>query len=233
MSGHDRPDGNRHILLTEDEPDLAREVMAALRSGGFDVTLVDLPNVLTEMRRSAPALLVMDRMVDGVDSLTLLPALRAADPSVPLMLISFLGSVDEKIRGLRAGGDDYLIKPFAMDELLARAEALIRRSTQGRQTLLSVGDLSIDLIDRTVRRGARPVNLLPREFQLLEYLMRHADQIVTRTMLLEDIWHYKSTIQTNVIDAHIANLRRKINADGEAKLITNIRGAGFVLSPNR
>ena len=222
----------RRVLLTEDDADLAGEIVLALQSNAFDVTVVDLADLPAALRAEPVSLIVMDRMVAGTDSLTILPALRAASATVPLILISFLGSVDEKIRGLRAGGDDYLIKPFAMDELLARAEALVRRSRADRQTSLAVGDLALDLIDRSVRRGARAISLLPREFQLLEYLMRHADQVVSRAMLLEDIWHYKSTIQTNVIDAHIANLRRKINGDGEANLIRNVRGAGFVLTQN-
>ena len=190
----------------------------------------DLTSLEAELNRGGASLVIMDRMIDGVDSLTVLARLRAAGHVVPVLIISFLASVDEKIDGLRAGGDDYLIKPFALGELIARAEALVRRSALSRQTSLVLGDLVIDLIERSVRRGPRRIDLQPREFQLLEYLVRHADQTVSRAMLLEDIWHYKSMIQTNVIDAHIANLRKKINGEGETKLIRSVRGTGFILS---
>ena len=218
------------VLLVEDDDALAREIRTALAAAGFDVQSADLADVPRKVASGTIALIVMDRMIHGIDSLSILPTMRASGHTPPILFISFLSSVDEKIRGLQAGGDDYLIKPFALGELVARVHVLARRTANMRQTSLVLGDLVIDLIERSVRRGSRRVDLLPREFQLLEYFVRHADQLVSRTMLLEDIWHYKSTIQTNVIDAHIANLRKKINGDGEAKLIKNIRGAGFILS---
>ena len=218
------------VLLVEDDDALAREIRTALVAAGFDVQGADLADVPRKVASGAIALIVMDRMIHGIDSLSILPKMKASGHAPPILFISFLNSVDEKIRGLQAGGDDYLIKPFALSELVARVHVLARRNANTRQTSLVLGDLVIDLIDRSVRRGSRRVDLLPREFQLLEYFVRHADQLVSRTMLLEEIWHYKSTIQTNVIDAHIANLRKKINGDGEAKLIKNIRGAGFILS---
>ena len=218
------------VLLVEDDDALAREIRTALVAAGFDVQGADLADVPRKVASGAVALIVMDRMIHGIDSLSIIPKMKTSGHTPPILFISFLSSVDEKIRGLQAGGDDYLIKPFALSELVARVKVLARRSADTRQTSLILGDLVIDLIDRSVRRGPRQVDLLPREFQLLEYFVRHADQLVSRTMLLEEIWHYKSTIQTNVIDAHIANLRKKINGDGEAKLIKNIRGVGFILS---
>jgi two-component system OmpR family response regulator len=144
-------------------------------------------------------------------------------------VISSLSTVDDRILGLKAGGDDYLTKPFAMGELIARVEALLRRAKPERATTLSVGPLVVDLISRSVRRGDRDIVLLPREFSLLEYLMRHAGLSVTRAMLLEDVWNYRASTQTNVVDVHVGNLRRKIDADGEPRLIESVRGIGFRL----
>jgi two-component system, OmpR family, response regulator len=143
--------------------------------------------------------------------------------------VSALASVDERIRGLKAGGDDYLIKPFAMDELAARVEVLLRRSNGSRATILQVGPLRLDLIERSAVRGERMLDLLPTEFKLLEYLMRHAGQTVTRTMLLEDVWHYRFLPQTNLVDVHIGKLRRKVDMAGDLPLIRSVRGSGFML----
>jgi two-component system, OmpR family, response regulator len=156
-------------------------------------------------------------------------ALREEGNPTPVLVISALSSVDDRIRGLKAGGDDYLVKPFELRELTARVEALLRRIPDSRVTRLRAGPLEVDLVERSVRRGDRRIDLLPREFKLLEYFMRRPNQIVTRAMLLEDVWNYKFLPQTNVVDVHISNLRRKIDAGGEARLIVNVRAAGFKL----
>ena len=143
--------------------------------------------------------------------------------------MSALASVDERIRGLKAGGDDYLIKPFAMGELAARVEALLRRSSNSRATVLQVGPLRMDLIERSAARGERLLDLLPTEFKLLEYLMRHPGQVLARTMLLEDVWHYRNMPQTNLVDVHIGKLRRKLDMAGDTPLIRSVRRSGFML----
>jgi len=157
-------------------------------------------------------------------------ALRAADVHTPVLILSALGAVDDRVRGLRAGGDDYLVKPFAFSELLARLEALLRRgAVPAAQTKLRVDDLEMDLLARTVKRGGQAIELLPREFRLLEYLMRHAGQVVTRTMLLEHVWDYHFDPQTNVIDVHISRLRQKIDKGFSHALLHTVRGAGYSL----
>jgi two-component system OmpR family response regulator len=220
----------RAVLVVEDASDLSLEIITALKANGFEPATSELSEVAATLARQPFDLIVMDRMLHGIDSLSIVPGLRASGMTIPIIFVSFLSSVDEKILGLRAGGDDYLIKPFAMGELIARAEALVRRNAGQRQTSLVVGDLVVDLIERTVRRGTRTIDLLPREFRLLEYLMRHDSQVVSRAMLLKDVWHYNTEMQTNVVDAHITNLRKKINAEGEQKLIRNVRGAGYIFS---
>ena len=178
------------------------------------------------------ALLIMDRMVFGEDSLTTLEVLRKEGVKVPVLVISALSSIDERVRGLRAGGDDYLAKPFAMVEFVARVEGLLRRLEDVRTTKLRAGDLEMDLIEQTVRRGDTRIDLLPREFKLLEYFLRHQGRVITRAMLLQDVWHYNFSIETNVVDVHISNLRKKIDVRGVPSLIVNIRGAGFMLNAN-
>ena len=147
----------------------------------------------------------------------------------PALVLSALDGVDERVRGLRAGGDDYLAKPFALAELAARIEALLRRPASGPETMLRVGSLELDLMARTARRGQRALDLLPREFQLLEYMMRRTGQTVTRTMLFEDVWNYRFTPRSNLIDVHMGKLRRKLDGPGETELLANVRGVGFVL----
>ena len=187
--------------------------------------------VIRHARQDEASVLIMDRMVGDRDSLAIVAALRHEASRVPVLVISSKASVDDRIHGLKAGGDDYLVKPFAMGELIARVEALRRRSTQPeRLTSLTFGPLVLDLIDRTARREDRPIPLLPREFGLLEYLMRHAGQTVTRAMLLEDVWHYRMATQTNVVDVHVGNLRRKVDTEGEPRLIESVRGLGFRLA---
>jgi len=176
----------------------------------------------------------MDRMLPGqIDGLAIIEALRKAGNRTPILILSALSDVDERIRGLKSGGDDYLTKPFAFGELLARLDALARRA-QGNntETTLDVGDLRVDLLSRKVVRGDRVITLQPREFKLLEYLMRHAGQVVTRTMLLENVWDYHFDPQTNVVDVHISKLRQKIDCESERPLLRTVRNAGYMLSAN-
>lgn len=177
--------------------------------------------------------IVLDRMLPTMDGLSVLHALRAAGIETPVLLLSALGSVDDRVKGLTAGSDDYLVKPFAFAELLARLELLMRRRGSGTpvETELSCGNLRMDLLRREVRRGDRVIDLQPREFRLVEYLLRHVGQVVTRTMLLESVWDYHFDPGTNVIDVHISRLRRKIDTEGEAPLIHTVRGAGYRIGP--
>jgi len=218
------------VLVIEDEHDLAEEIRFELQASGHEVELAETREEgLRAARAGGAAVLVMDRMLRGEDGLTILEALRQEGNLTPVLVISALSSVDDRIRGLKAGGDDYLVKPFELRELSARVEALSRRAADARATRLRAGPLEMDLVDRTVRRSDRPVDLLPREFKLLEYFMRRPNQIVTRAMLLEDVWHFKFLPQTNVVDVHISNLRRKIDQGGARRLIVNVRATGFKL----
>jgi len=176
--------------------------------------------------------IVMDRMLPGnIDGLQIIAALRTAGNRTPILILSALAEVDERIKGLKSGGDDYLTKPFALGELLARLDALSRRARQdGAETSLEVADLRMDLLSRKVVRGSRPILLQPREFKLLEYLMRHAGQVVTRTMLLENVWDYHFDPQTNVVDVHISKLRQKIDVDSERPLLRTVRNAGYMMA---
>jgi two-component system, OmpR family, response regulator len=226
----DRSSKLPNVLLVEDEAELADEIGVDLRRRGYNVrSVLTREEGLQAARTGEAAILVLDRMLQGEDGLSIVAALREDGIKTPVLVISALDAVDERIRGLKAGGDDYLVKPFAMAELAARVEALLRRLDDVRTTILRTGSLEMDLVERTVRRGGRPIELLPREFKLLEYFARRPDQVVTRAMLLEDVWHYSFLPQTNVVDVHISNLRRKIDAKGEPPLITNIRGVGFML----
>lgn len=176
--------------------------------------------------------IIMDRMLPGdVDGLGLVAALRQAGSKVPILILSALGDVEDRIAGLKSGADDYLVKPFAFGELMARLEALVRRSRSGSaESTLTVGDLTLDLLSRRAARGGRAITLQPREFKLLEVLMRHANQVVTRTMLLEQVWDYHFDPRTNVVDVHVSKLRQKIDADAERPLLKTIRNAGYMLS---
>lgn len=174
---------------------------------------------------------VLDRMLPKLDGLAVLQALRAADIETPVLILSAIGHVDERVKGLKAGGDDYIVKPFAFSELLARIEALSRRrGTAAAQTKLHVADLEMDLLARRVTRSGKPIDLQPREFKLLEYLLRHSGQTVTRTMLLEGVWDYHFDPQTNVIDVHVSRLRQKIDREFERPLIHTVRGVGYRLA---
>ncbi|MBP7711066.1 MAG: response regulator transcription factor [Gammaproteobacteria bacterium] len=219
------------ILLIEDDPHVAGFLMKALRETGASVDhAAEGKEGLLLASGGGYDAMVVDRMLPGRDGLSIVRALRAAGDRTPVLVLSALGEVDHRVEGLRAGGDDYLVKPFAFSELHARLEALLRRSaSEAPATRLQVADLELDLLARTVSRGGRPLDLQPREFRLLEYLMRHAGQVVTRTMLLEHVWDYHFDPQTNVIDVHVSRLRRKIDRDFETPLLHTVRGAGYVL----
>ena len=218
------------ILLVEDESELANEIKLELERLGYYVRTASISEAADAARVGDIAMMIMDRMVFGEDSLKTLEVLRKEGVKVPVLLISALSSIDEKVHGLKAGGDDYLAKPFAMVELAARVEALLRRLDDVRTTKLLVGDLEMDLIEQKVHRGDTRIDLLPREFKLLEYFLRHPGQVITRAMLLRDVWQYHFTLETNVVDVHISNLRKKIDTRGGTSLIVNIRGAGFMLN---
>jgi len=221
------------ILIVEDNERVARFVTRGLREAGHTVDHAD--NGRDGMFIAASErydVIVMDRMLPGdIDGLAIIAALRKSGNRTPILILSALDDVDERIRGLRSGGDDYLTKPFAFGELLARVDALGRRSLDhGAERVLQVGDLRMDLLSRRVTRGSRAISLQPREFKLLEYLMRHANQVVTRTMLLEAVWDYNFDPQTNVVDVHISKLRQKIEYDCERPLVKTVRNAGYMLS---
>ena len=221
------------ILVIEDDKDVASFIQKGLEQAGCNVDLADngKDGLLLATTETYDALIV-DRMLPGIDGLTLIRTLRASDNQTPVLILSALGEVDDRVRGLKAGGDDYLVKPFAFSELLARIEALVRRAQSGTEqqvTVLRVADLELDLLRREARRGREEIDLQPREFQLLEFLMRHAGQSVTRTMLLEKVWEYHFDPQTNVIDVHISRLRSKIDKGFDKAMLQTVRGAGYRL----
>lgn len=221
------------ILLVEDNQRVAQFVVKGLREEGHAVDHADNGRDGLFLASSEPYdAIILDRMLPGgIDGLAIVEALRKTENKTPILILSALGEVDDRIRGLRAGGDDYLTKPFAFGELAARLDALVRRSQGSRPgTILSVGDLSMDLLSRAVMRAGKSIPLQPREFKLLEFLMRHAGQAVTRTMLLEQVWDYHFDPQTNVIDTHISKLRQKIDAGFDAPLLHTIRGVGYKLA---
>ena len=220
------------IVLVEDEEELANEIKPELERLGYLVRMASIAEAADAARAGGAAMMIMDRIVFGEDSLKTLEVLRQEGVKVPVLMISALSSIDERVRGLKAGGDDYLTKPFAMVELAARVEALLRRLDDVRTTKLHAGDLEMDLIEQTVHRGGARIDLLPREFKLLEYFLRHPGQVISRAMLLKDVWHYHFSLDTNVVDVHISNLRKKIDARGGVSLIVNIRGAGFMVNAN-
>lgn len=223
------PGRKPNILLVEDDQSIADEVRDDLISRGYVVEHIgDGAAALRAVQARHYDLLIVDRLLPGLDGLTVIERLRSLGVRTPVLVLSALSAVDDRVRGLKAGGDDYLTKPFAFMELAARVEALLRRPIDMRETVLRVGPLEMDLIDRTCKRGERELDLLPREFKLLEYLMRRPGQLVTRDMLLEDVWQYRFLPQTNLVDVHIGRLRRKLDGPGEAPLIQSVRGAGFI-----
>lgn len=222
------------ILVVEDDKEVAGFVVRGLREAGHVVEHVNngRDGLFLAASETFDAV-ILDRMLPGgVDGVRLLETLRAQSNTVPVLILSALAEVDERVRGLKAGGDDYLTKPFAFTELLARVEALARRGKgEGPVTKLAVADLELDLLSRQVKRGGQKIDLQPREFRLLEYLMRHAGQVVTRTMLLEGVWDYHFDPQTNVIDVHVSRLRQKVDKPFPSPLIHTVRNAGYMLRP--
>jgi two-component system OmpR family response regulator len=218
------------ILVIEDDDETAGEIASALTDRGYHVERsASGTDGLARARAAGWDVLVVDRMLPGLDGLSMIETLRRDGIKVPVLVLSALGEVTERVRGLRAGGDDYLAKPFCLVELAARIEALLRRPASPRETILHVGPLELDLINRTARRGTRDLDLLPREFALLEFMMRREGQVLTRAMLLEEVWNYRFVPQTNLVDVHIGRLRRKLDQSDEAPLILSVRGAGFML----
>jgi two-component system OmpR family response regulator len=218
------------VLLIEDDGETAEEITAELRDRGFEVEWSSNGiDGLDKARASRPDAMIVDRLLPGMDGLTVIETLRKDQVRTPVLVLSALGAVDERVRGLRMGGDDYLTKPFAIAELVARIEALLRRPPKSRETTLRVGTLKLDLIERTAKRGEREIDLLPREFRLLEYMMQRSDQLLTRAMLLEEVWNYKFVPATNLVDVHMGRLRHKVDGPGETPMIHSVRGAGFIL----
>jgi two-component system, OmpR family, response regulator len=221
------------VLLVEDNERVTRFVTKGLQEAGHTADHADNGREGLFLAASERYdVIIMDRMLPGsIDGLAIIEALRKSGNRTPILILSALSDVDERIKGLRSGGDDYLTKPFAFGELLARLDALGRRVRQdSAQTTLEVADLRMDLLSRKVARGSRAIALQPREFKLLEYLLRHAGQVVTRTMLLENVWDYHFDPQTNVVDVHISKLRQKIDADSERPLLKTVRNAGYMIS---
>ncbi len=220
------------ILVVEDDKDVAGFVVKGLREAGHTIEHVDngRDGLFLAASENFDAI-ILDRMLPGgIDGLRLLETLRAQDNATPVMFLSALGQVDDRVKGLKSGGDDYMTKPFAFAELLARVEALARRGKgEGPATRLTVGNLEMDLLSRGVKRAGQKIDLQPREFRLLEYLMRHAGQVVTRTMLLEGVWDYHFDPQTNVIDVHVSRLRQKIDKPFDTTLLHTVRNAGYML----
>lgn len=217
------------VLTIEDDETTAREIVAELTGRGFEVEAVgDGREGLVRAAAGGFDAITLDRVLPGLDGLAVLRVLRESGVETPVLMISALSDVDERVRGLRAGGDDYLVKPFEVEEMSARLEALLRRRrAPERQTVLRVADLTFDLVTREVRRGGETLRLLPTEMKLLEYLMRNAGDVVTRTMIFEAVWGYHFDPGTNLIDVHLGQLRRKIDPPGARSLIRTIRGAGY------
>ncbi len=219
------------LLLIEDDDVTAEEVLGDLRDRGFAAARAATgPDGLARARAEPWDVVVVDRMLPGCDGLTVLQALRCEGNRVPALILSALDRVDERVQGLRAGGDDYLVKPFSLAELAARIEALLRRPAELPQTWLRVGTLELNLATGTAKRGQRVLDLLPREFGLLEYFARRSGQIITRAMLFQEVWNYNFVPKSNLVDVHLSRLRRKLDAPGETPLIENIRGVGFTFS---
>jgi two-component system OmpR family response regulator len=219
-----------HVLIIEDDEDTAAAMAEDLVAHGYEVARASTgPAGLALARAGNFDVVTIDRMLPEIDGLAVIETLRQDGVDTPMLVVSALGEVDERVRGLRAGGDDYLTKPFANAELRARIDALLRRSREPRDTLIRIGDLELDRLTRSARRAARVLNLTPRELELLDFLARHAGQVVTRAMLFEQVWGYRFDPRTNLVDVHVGRLRREVDRPGEAPLIQTVRGAGFSL----
>ena len=220
-------------LLIEDHKEVSAYLEKGLREEGFNVDAVaDGKEGLGLASTETYDVMIVDRMLPKVDGLSIVKSIRATNNDTPVMVISALGEVDDRVRGLKAGGDDYLCKPFAFSELSARVEAIIRRRKQAGkaiETVLRCADLELDLLSRSVKRDGKNIRLQTKEFQLLEYMVRNQGEVVTRTMLLENVWNYYFDPQTNVIDVHISRLRGKLDEGFDTSLIHTVRGAGYIL----
>lgn len=219
------------VLVIEDDREASRYLAKALSESGHVADMAyDGPTGLQQARDNTYDVLIVDRMLPGLDGLCIIQTLRAEGCRTPVLILSALGNVDDRVKGLKAGGDDYLTKPYAFTELQARIEALTRRAQpDDYDTRYQVGDLVLDRLTRQVTRAGQEILLQPREFKLLEYLMRHKGQMVTRTMLLEQVWDYHFDPQTNVIDVHISRLRSKIDKGFDTQLLHTVRGAGYIM----
>jgi two-component system, OmpR family, response regulator len=224
-------EGSMRILVIEDDRDAAIWLLKGLKESGHIVDhAADGEQGLAMAMEGLHDILIVDRMLPKLDGLSIIRTIRSKNITTPALILSALSDVDERVRGLRAGGDDYLAKPYAFSELLARVEGLMRRRGQdGQETKLKAGDLEMDLLTRTVIRAGKEIVLQPREFKLLEYLMRNAGHIVTRTMLLENVWDYHFDPQTNVIDVHVSRLRSKIDKGFAEPILHTVRGAGYMI----
>ena len=219
----------RRILVVEDDPETAGQLVDSLTANGYQVDLAASGNDgLSRGRSDKYAVITIDRMLPDLDGIAVMQHLRQDGIATPILIISALGEIDDRVRGLRAGGDDYLVKPFAFAELLARVEALARRSSAVvKETVLRVGDLEMDLVSRTVSRRGREIKLLPREFQLLEYLVRNEGRVVPRAMLLQHVWDLHFDPTTNIIDVYVGRVRRKVDGQQAYPLIHTVRGVGY------
>lgn len=222
----------RRILIVDDDKETLDFIAKGFSEEGFATEVAEngRDGLYLATDGSFDAI-ILDRMLPGLDGLSLLKSLRAASIQTPVLLLTAMSAVDERVNGLRSGADDYLVKPFSIQELIARTEALLRRPQESSEiTRLDCGDLSMNLVRRSAKRGERKLDLTPREFQMLEFFLRRKNRVVTRAMLLEGIWGYHFDPQTNVIDVHISKLRRQVDLDGEEQLLRTVRGAGYMLS---
>lgn len=225
------PTGHRQILVVEDDQETAGQLVGVLTLNGYQVKLAANGNDALNLGLSTEyAVITLDRMLPDTDGITVMQNLREHGVATPVLIISALGEIDDRVRGLRAGGDDYLTKPFSFVELVARVEALARRSdTVIKETVLHVGDLELDLVSRTANRRGRHISLLPREFQLLEYLVRNEGRVVSRAMLLQHVWDLHFDPTTNIIDVYVGRVRRKVDDFQAYPLIHTVRGVGYCL----
>jgi two-component system, OmpR family, response regulator len=221
--------GRCRILVIEDDCETAEQMLELLATSGYEVDLAAKgDDGLRRARSGEYAVMTIDRMLPGIDGVAIIRRLREEKIFTPALIVSALGEVDDRVRGLRAGGDDYLVKPFAFAELLARVEALARRSESVvKETVLRAGDLEVDLVSRSASRNGQKIDLLPREFKLLEYLVRNQGQVITRSMLLQHVWDHNFDPATNVIDVYVGRVRRKVDAAQHYPLIHTVRGVGF------
>ena len=223
---------SRRVLIVEDDPETRDFLAKGFAEEGFAVECAgDGREGLYHATDGGFDAMVLDRMLPGLDGLALIKSVRAAGLNTPVIMLTAMSAVDERVKGLRAGADDYLVKPFSFQELLARVEALLRRPQDTQEAaMLTCRDLEMDLMRRKVTRAGREISLTPREFQILEFFLRRKNRVITRTMLLEGVWDYHFDPNTNIVDVHISKLRRQIDEGAEAPLITTVRGAGYMIS---